>query len=106
MRMTEAEFRAELETIIQTRKFPGHPMRHHIWSAECTRAEWQAYAQQNYKCLRAFPQALSAIHTACPHLEVRALLAANIYEEDTGGASPPPPPPGPFPPPRAAPGPP
>jgi pyrroloquinoline-quinone synthase len=87
MQKTEAEFRAELETIIQTRKFPGHPMRHHIWGAECTRAEWQAYAQQNYKCLRAFPQALSAIHTACPYLEVRALLAANIYEEDTGELS-------------------
>jgi pyrroloquinoline-quinone synthase len=80
-------FRAELEQVIQERKFPGHPMRHHIWGAECTREEWQAYAKQNYKVLRAFPQALSAIHTNCPHLEVRERLAANIYEEDTGGLS-------------------
>ncbi len=80
-------FRAELEQIIQERKFPGHPMRHHIWSAECTREEWHAYAKQNYKILRAFPQALSTIHSRCPELEVRAMLAANIYEEDTGGLS-------------------
>jgi len=42
----------------------------------------RAYARQYYHHVEAFPQAVSAVHSACPDREGRRMLAENLAEEE------------------------
>jgi pyrroloquinoline-quinone synthase len=42
----------------------------------------RAYARQYFHHVEAFPQAVSAVHSACPDRDGRQMLAANLAEEE------------------------
>jgi len=42
----------------------------------------RAYARQYFHHVEAFPRAVSAVHSACPHRDGRRMLAENLAEEE------------------------
>src|SRR5690348_18403685 len=42
----------------------------------------RAYARQYFHHVEAFPRAVSAVHSACPHPAGRRMLAENLAEEE------------------------
>ena len=42
----------------------------------------RAYARQYFHHVEAFPRAVSAVHSACPHRDARRMLAENLAEEE------------------------
>jgi pyrroloquinoline quinone (PQQ) biosynthesis protein C len=82
---SSAQFREQLLTIM-TQK------HHWAWAyfsgPIMTKAQLKVHFQQEYAVyVRDFPVFLARIHGKNPPLEVRKMLAENIYEEDTGQLS-------------------
>jgi pyrroloquinoline quinone (PQQ) biosynthesis protein C len=82
---SSAQFREQLLTIMEKK-------HHWAWSyfsgPTVTKAQLKIHFQQEFAVyVRDFPVFLSRIHGKNPPLEVRKMLAENIYEEDTGKLS-------------------
>lgn len=83
--MTEAELQEALLQILEQKD-------HRAWSRwtgpGVTREQLQTHFQQEWLVfVRDFPRFLGRVHGNCPHPSVRRMLAANLYEEETGGLS-------------------
>ena len=86
MATAQEEFRKVLEDIIEARKNP-HPVFQKVRTGQASRDQLDFCMRWLYCFTRDFPRYLSGIHARCSQMEVRTLLAENIYEEDTGGLS-------------------
>ena len=79
------DFAEELITTIRERRsFGGHPLWRRIAAGEVSREGLRIFAAQFFLQVRAFPRAVSALHSRCPWPEERRELAESLYEEETG----------------------
>jgi len=83
--MTKPRF---LDALFRIMDAKHHWIWDHFASGRMTAAQLKIHFQQEYAVyVRDFPVFLSRIHGKNPPPMIRAMLARNIYEEDTGGLS-------------------
>jgi len=83
--LTTEQFRERLLGIMDRKHHWAWP---HFSRGAISKDQHKIHFQQEYAVyVRDFPVFLSRIHGQNPPPEVRSLLAANIYEEETGGLS-------------------
>src|SRR5262249_25365414 len=81
-------FADSLRELIEARRsFGGHPLWHRIAEGGVDRTGLQCFAVEFFLQVRAFPRAVSALHSRCPDPHQRIELAESIYEEETGRIS-------------------
>jgi pyrroloquinoline-quinone synthase len=74
-----------LNLIISEFDLLKHPF-YQLWSkGELRREVLQHYAAQYYHQVKSFPRFVSRVHTACPHIEARKVLLANLVDEELHG---------------------
>ncbi len=84
-KLSPDQLRERLLTIMDHKHHWAWP---HFASTKVTRDQLKIHFRQEYAVyVRDFPVFLARIHGKNPPREVRAVLARNIYEEDTGGLS-------------------
>lgn len=84
-KLSVQEFRERLLTVMDRKHHWAWPQ---FSSGKLTKDQLKLHFQQEYEVyVRDFPVFLARIHGKNPPLEVRRMLAENIYEEDTGGLS-------------------
>ena len=83
--LTTEQFRERLLGIMDRKNHWAWP---HFSTGAISKDQHKIHFQQEYAVyVRDFPVFLARIHGKNPPPEVRSLLAANIYEEETGGLS-------------------
>lgn len=79
------QFREQLLSIMDRKDHWAWP---HFSGSKVTKNQLRIHFRQEYAVyVRDFPVLLARVHGKNPPREVRGILAANIYEEDTGGLS-------------------
>src|SRR4051794_21725640 len=73
-------------SLIDTKVAEGAMFSHPFYQAwtegRLSLDELRAYARQYFHHVEAFPQAVSAVHSACPDRDGRRMLAENLAEEE------------------------
>jgi len=69
------------------RAFGRHPLWLRIAAGRVPRPALAPFAVQFFLQVRAFPRAVSALHSNCPDAHERIELAESLYEEETGRIS-------------------
>jgi pyrroloquinoline-quinone synthase len=82
--MTEAGMTvlASIDTKVAERAMLKHPFYQAWTEGRLPLETLRAYARQYFHHVEAFPQAVSAVHSACPGREGRRMLAENLAEEE------------------------
>lgn len=84
-RLADSEFREQLLALMDRKHHWGWLI---LMGPGITKRQLEIHYQQEYHVyVRDFPVLLARVHGQNPPPDVRRMLAANIYEEDTGGLS-------------------
>src|SRR5690242_8560416 len=73
---------ARIDEKVAKRAMLSHPFNQAWSEGRLPLDELRAYARQYFHHVEAFPQAVSAVHSACPDREGRRMLAENLAEEE------------------------
>ena len=73
---------ASIDTKVAERAMLKHPFYQAWTEGRLPLETLRAYARQYFHHVEAFPQAVSAVHSACPGREGRRMLAENLAEEE------------------------
>ena len=71
-----------IDTKVAERAILSHPFYQAWTEGRLSLDELRAYARQYFHHVEAFPQAVSAVHSACPERDGRRMLAENLAEEE------------------------
>ena len=71
-----------IDTKVAERAMLSHPFYQAWTEGRLSLDELRAYARQYFYHVEAFPQAVSAVHSACPDRDGRRMLAENLAEEE------------------------
>src|SRR6476469_3645031 len=71
-----------IDAKVAGRAMLGHPFYQAWTEGRLSLDTLRAYARQYFHHVEAFPQAVSAVHSACPDREGRRMLAENLAEEE------------------------
>src|SRR6476661_10441205 len=71
-----------IDTKVAERAMLSHPFYQAWTEGRLSLDELRAYARQYFHHVEAFPQAVSAVHSACPDRDGRRMLAENLAEEE------------------------
>jgi len=77
-----ASVSALIDAKVEVRAMLSHPFYQAWTEGRLSLDTLRAYARQYYHHVEAFPQAVSAVHSACPDREGRRMLAENLAEEE------------------------
>ncbi len=80
--MTEAAVSSAIDLRVADRAMLGHPFYQAWTQGRLPLDTLRAYARQYFHHVEAFPQAVSAVHSACPDRDGRRMLAENLAEEE------------------------
>jgi len=80
--MTDCTTSAAIDAKVAARAMLSHPFYQAWTEGRLSLDTLRAYARQYYHHVEAFPQAVSAVHSACPDREGRRMLAENLAEEE------------------------
>ncbi|MES2119679.1 MAG: CADD family putative folate metabolism protein [Pseudomonadota bacterium] len=73
---------AAIDQKVAARAMLSHPFYQAWTEGRLSLDTLRAYARQYYHHVEAFPQAVSAVHSACPDRDGRRMLAENLAEEE------------------------
>ncbi|HEX5420178.1 MAG TPA: CADD family putative folate metabolism protein [Gammaproteobacteria bacterium] len=73
---------AAIDRKVAERAMLKHPFYQAWTEGRLSLDSLRAYARQYYHHVEAFPQAVSAVHAACPERDGRRMLAENLAEEE------------------------
>lgn len=73
---------SSIDSKVAERAMLSHPFYQAWTEGRLTLETLRAYARQYYHHVEAFPQAVSAVHSACPDRAGRRMLAENLAEEE------------------------
>ena len=76
---------ARLREIVQGRSLLRHPFYQAWTKGLLDRETLGYYAEQYYAHVEAFPRFVSSVHSRCPELAVRKVLAQNLADEEIHG---------------------
>jgi pyrroloquinoline-quinone synthase len=71
-----------IDTKVASQAMLSHPFYQAWTEGRLSLDTLRAYARQYFHHVEAFPQAVSAVHSACPDREGRRMLAENLAEEE------------------------
>jgi pyrroloquinoline-quinone synthase len=71
-----------IDTKVASQAMLSHPFYQAWTEGRLSVDTLRAYARQYFHHVEAFPQAVSAVHSACPDREGRRMLAENLAEEE------------------------
>src|SRR5690349_17389072 len=71
-----------IDTKVAERAMLSHPFYQAWTEGRLSLDDLRAYARQYFHHVEAFPQAVSAVHSACPDRDGRRMLAENLAEEE------------------------
>jgi len=71
-----------IDAKVEARAMLKHPFYQAWTEGRLSLDALRAYARQYFHHVEAFPQAVSAVHSACPDREGRRMLAENLAEEE------------------------
>jgi pyrroloquinoline-quinone synthase len=71
-----------IDAKVAARAMLSHPFYQAWTEGRLSLDTLRAYARQYYHHVEAFPQAVSAVHSACPDRDGRRMLAENLAEEE------------------------
>lgn len=77
-----ASVSASIDAKVAARAMLSHPFYQAWTEGRLPLDTLRAYARQYYHHVEAFPQAVSAVHSACPDRDGRRMLAENLAEEE------------------------
>ena len=77
-----ASVSASIDAKVAARAMLSHPFYQAWTEGRLSLDTLRAYARQYYHHVEAFPQAVSAVHSACPDRDGRRMLAENLAEEE------------------------
>jgi pyrroloquinoline-quinone synthase len=80
--MTEFSVSARIDSKVSERAMLKHPFYQAWTEGRLSLDTLRAYARQYFHHVEAFPQAVSAVHSARPDREGRRMLAENLAEEE------------------------
>ena len=80
--MTEVRVSEAIDAKINERSMLNHPFYRAWTEGRLPLDTLRAYARQYFHHVEAFPQAVSAVHSACPDRDGRRMLAENLAEEE------------------------
>ena len=80
--MTGFSVSARIDSKVAERAMLKHPFYQAWTEGRLSLDTLRAYARQYFHHVEAFPQAVSAVHSACPDREGRRMLAENLAEEE------------------------
>jgi pyrroloquinoline-quinone synthase len=75
-----------IDSAVAAKAMLSHPFYQAWTEGRLSLDTLRAYARQYFHHVEAFPRAVSAVHTACPDRDGRAMLAENLAEEEGVGA--------------------
>jgi pyrroloquinoline-quinone synthase len=73
---------SRIDTKVAERAMLKHPFYQAWTEGRLSLDDLRAYARQYFHHVEAFPQAVSAVHSACPDRDGRRMLAENLAEEE------------------------
>ena len=80
--MTYSSVSTRIDSKVAERAMLKHPFYQAWTEGRLSLDTLRAYARQYFHHVEAFPQAVSAVHSACPDREGRRMLAENLAEEE------------------------
>lgn len=80
--MTEVRVSQAIDSKVSERAMLSHPFYQAWTEGRLSIDTLRAYARQYFHHVEAFPQAVSAVHSACPDRDGRRMLAENLAEEE------------------------
>ena len=80
--MTEVRVSEAIDAKVNERSMLNHPFYRAWTEGRLPLETLRAYARQYFHHVEAFPQAVSAVHSACPDRDGRRMLAENLAEEE------------------------
>ena len=80
--MTQATVSAAIDAKVADRAMLKHPFYQAWTEGRLPLGTLRDYARQYFHHVEAFPQAVSAVHSACPERDGRRMLAENLAEEE------------------------
>lgn len=80
--MTDVQVSAAIDSKVASQAMLSHPFYQAWTEGRLPLDTLRAYARQYFHHVEAFPQAVSAVHRACPDRDGRRMLAENLAEEE------------------------
>lgn len=80
--MTDRAVSAQIDEAVAARAMLKHPFYQAWTEGRLPLDTLRSYARQYFHHVEAFPQAVSAVHSACPERDGRRMLAENLAEEE------------------------
>ena len=80
--MTTTQVSSQIDSKVAERAMLSHPFYQAWTEGRLPLDTLRAYARQYFHHVEAFPQAVSAVHSACPERDGRRMLAENLAEEE------------------------
>jgi pyrroloquinoline-quinone synthase len=80
--MTDVQVSAAIDSKVASQAMLSHPFYQAWTDGRLPLDTLRAYARQYFHHVEAFPQAVSAVHSACPDRDGRRMLAENLAEEE------------------------
>ncbi|MGI8706364.1 MAG: CADD family putative folate metabolism protein [Sphingomicrobium sp.] len=80
--MTDVQVSAAIDSKVASQAMLSHPFYQAWTEGRLPLDTLRAYARQYFHHVEAFPQAVSAVHSACPDRDGRRMLAENLAEEE------------------------
>src|SRR5215218_6843076 len=80
--MTYSSVSTRIDSKVAERAMLKHPFYQAWTEGRLPLDTLRAYARQYFHHVEAFPQAVSAVHSACPERDGRRMLAENLAEEE------------------------
>ena len=81
-KMTNEQFIAELNKILEEKSILKHPFYQKWNEGKLTINELRDYAKQYYHFVKHFPMFVSSVHSYCEDTNIRRMLVENIADED------------------------
>lgn len=80
--MTDVQVSAAIDFKVASQAMLSHPFYQAWTEGRLPLETLRSYARQYFHHVEAFPQAVSAVHSACPDRDGRRMLAENLAEEE------------------------
>lgn len=80
--MTDVQVSAAIDFKVSSQAMLSHPFYRAWTEGRLPLDTLRSYARQYFHHVEAFPQAVSAVHSACPDRDGRRMLAENLAEEE------------------------
>lgn len=87
MFLQKSEFRITLRKKLEETSILNHPLFEDLTKGEGNIVLLRQASLEGYQLVKMFPRYVAALLHTCPVDKLRPLLAANLYEEETGGIS-------------------